>query len=247
MFLRADSLEIEYGIDRRIAKFFVDREPPGDNLYWKDKLLYLRPQPGYIFIPLIIDLYYRSGIAIEKLLSEDYVGAIERVCHYAAQQEFGIITHTDAVNKCIEFLKGCLSSEIFIAELLHYSEGVTNEISKMAVPFKALHRADLFLFSLPVLDVELEKQFQLAKTWFALISILLLLDDAEDYLEDKEKGEENAFIESGSSKEGFEKIKEMVANNLDHLAKINSCMADALHMKLTSIVDKPGIKEYLNA
>jgi hypothetical protein len=42
MFVSSNFLAIHYGVNDTIAKFFVDREPPINNLYWKDKLLYLR-------------------------------------------------------------------------------------------------------------------------------------------------------------------------------------------------------------
>jgi hypothetical protein len=247
MFLSADALEIQYGIDGSIAKFFVDREPPADNLYWKDKLLYLRPQPGYIFIPLIIDLYFRSGIPKEQLLSEAFVQTIENICHYAAQQEFGVISKEEGIQQCEQLVADC-TKDIFLLQSLHeYFTGKNGFIVELATPFSALHRGDLFLFALCVLPINTKKQRQLVQTWFALISTLLLLDDAEDYIDDKEKGEENAFIESGSSQEGFDRIRDMLSKNLDHISAINSSLANALHRKLVALADKPGIKEYLNA
>jgi hypothetical protein len=247
MFLTANSLAIQYGIDDQIAKFYVDREPPKDNLYWKDKLLFLRPQPGYIFLPLITDLYYRSGIPKEILLGETFVQVLEDIGHFSAEQESGLISTAETVSKCIEVVKARVKDERFLSELINYYKGAGNRISPLLTPFKSLHRGDFFLFSLCLLDIDMEKQFELTKTWFALISTLLLLDDAEDYLDDKEKGEENAFIESGSNQEGFERIKALLADNFHYLAKINFSLADALHRKFAAIADKPGIKEYLTA
>ena len=68
MFISTDFLAIKFGVDDAIARFFVDREPPANNLYWKDKLLYLRPAPGYLFIPLIVDLLFKIGIERQQLL-----------------------------------------------------------------------------------------------------------------------------------------------------------------------------------
>jgi hypothetical protein len=56
MFVSAGFLGIQYGVDDKIGKFFVDRDPPAENLYWKDKLMYLRVEPGWLFIPLIVEL-----------------------------------------------------------------------------------------------------------------------------------------------------------------------------------------------
>ncbi len=72
MFISTGYLGIQYGVDNNIAKFFVDREPPANNLYWKDKYLYLRPSPGYLFIPLIVD--------IPEILLQQHIGHIIRHC-----------------------------------------------------------------------------------------------------------------------------------------------------------------------
>jgi hypothetical protein len=247
MFLSAQALAIEYGIDDRIAKFFVDREPPKDNLYWKDKLLYLRPRPGYIFIPLITDLFYRSGISLDILLNENYVGVLEQIGHYSAQQEFGMIGYSEVAHLCSRFVEPIAVDKKNLKIIDNYFENGTNELNSYNVPFSALRRGDVFLYSLSVLDIDQAKFFELVKTWFALISTLLLMDDSEDYLEDLESGEENAFVESGSSKEGFEEIRNMLSSNLRHIESINFSMAQALNRKLISMHEKPGIREYLNA
>lgn len=247
MFLTANALALQYGVDDRIAKFFVDREPPKDNLYWQGKLLYLRPQPGYIFLPLITDLFYRSGVSMEQLLDEKFIVLLERIGHYSAQQEFDLITKDEAIESCRRLVAAGDRAEPFLTALMAYFNGQANQIALMARPFKALHRGDLFLFGLCELEEDLDKKVALAGTWFALITTLLLLDDAEDYQDDAEKGQENAFIESGSNQEGFDRIKAMLASNLDQLAALNPTMANSLHRQFTALADKPGIKQYLNA
>jgi len=246
MFLTAHSLVQEFGIDENIAKFFVDREPPKDNLYWKDKLLYIRPQPGYIFLPLIVDLFYKSGIPVNELLSEKFISVLEQIGHYAAQEEFDLITKQEAIEACKKIVSD-ISDHVFLQEVTSYLDDNPNTISTLTTPFKALHRGDLFLYSLGVLPCDEQKRLQLVETWFALISTLLLLDDSEDYDADLKNGDENAFIESGANQEGFDKIKALLAKNLNHLTSINAAMANGLHQKFIALADKPGIKEYLNA
>jgi hypothetical protein len=246
MFLTANALVQEFGVDKTIAKFFVDREPPKDNLYWKDKLLYLRPQPGYIFLPLIVDLFYRSGVQLEELLSEEFITTLEQIGHYAAQEEFNLIAKKEAIESCKKLVE-VFKDDKFLNDLAEYLNGGQNEISALTTPFKALHRGDLFLFSLCVLKCDEEKKMQLVKTWFALISTLLLLDDSEDYDSDLETGDENAFVESGSNQEGFAKLKSLLAENLHHITLINAAMANGLHQKFIALAEKPGIKKYLNA
>jgi hypothetical protein len=247
MFLTANSIVAHYGIDEAIAKFYVDREPPKNNLYWKDKLLYVRPQPGYLFLPLITDLYFKSGISKEILLSEQFVQLLEQIGHYSAEHELQLISNEEALLKCIKLVEPIAVNKTLLQTLKAYFNKQKNFIAELTTPFPALHRGDLFLFSLCLLSLDAAKEQELIKTWFALISTLLLLDDAEDYDIDKENNEENAFIESGSNKEGFENIKTLLANNLNHLAAINPTLADALQQQFIIATDKSFIKEYTNA
>lgn len=245
MFLTADALVIRYGIDEAIAKFYTDREPPKNNLYWKGKELYLRPQPGYIFLPLITDLFFKAGVSKAELLSNSFVETLENIGHYSAEQEFNIINTSEAISKCEDLVS--FYDAGFVNDLRNYFSGKQNYISDLSTPFKALHRGDLFLYSLAVLQVDVNKRTELIRIWFSLISTLLLLDDAEDVESDKKANDENAFLESGADKTGFERIKSLLSANLDHLAILNKSLANALHKKFVAVADKPFIKEYLNA
>jgi len=246
MFLSAEALEIDYGIDQAIAKFFVDREPPANNLYWKGKELYLRPQPGYIFLPAIVDLYFRSGISKEILLGKEFVEALEQIGHFAAEQEAGIITKVEAVKKCTEFVRGSAKDVSFLNAIADYLNGKENFISAIATPFPALHRGDYFLFAICLLPINNIKQVELIKIWFALITTLLLMDDGEDFEEDLRNKDENAFIESGADKAGFEKLMALLSANLRFLRTINATLEHKLHKGFTKVSEKPFITQYLN-
>src|SRR3978361_84171 len=111
MFISSSFLEINYGIDPKIAQFFVDREPPADNLYWKEKLLYLRPAPGYLFIPLIVDLLFRLSIDREQLLSEQFVATMEQSGHFSALEETKQITEDEAIERSDELVKDNCSNK----------------------------------------------------------------------------------------------------------------------------------------
>jgi hypothetical protein len=195
MFISTSYLVKNYGIEDKIARFFVDREPPADNLYWCGKLLYLRSSPGYLFIPLIVDLLFKIGIKKEDLLSDKFVILMEDVGHVSALEETNEITEKEAIIKCTELAVNC-SNQTWLRNVLSYFSGnKDNAFDRLTTPFKALHRGDFFLFSLGALQFE-EKLFPMvARVWFALISTLLLLDDAEDISSDKDAGERNAFIE----------------------------------------------------
>lgn len=246
MFLTATSLVNRYGIDEEIAKFFVDREPPKDNLYWKDKQLYLRPQPGYIFLPLITDLLYRLGVAKQELLAEKFIGVLETIGHYAAMLEFGKIDLRETVSGCAAAAldKGAEPSLLGMVEA--YFNGDNNKIAALCIPFKALHRGDVFLFAITLLRVSETTFLQLVKAWFALISTLLLVDDAKDIENDRQQNEENAFLQAGEMDNGFITLKEMLSGNLHYLSSINSTMANGLHTLVAGLSNEPFIQKILN-
>lgn len=248
MFISADYLSINYGIDNAIARFFVDREPPADNLYWKGKLLYLRPTPGYLFIPLIVDLLSRVGISKQELLSEAFVGTMERIGHISALEETKQITTAEAVHQCKMLVKGSCMNEEWYAAICNYFDGVEgNMIGSLVTPFKALHRGDVFLFSLCSVQLPSGLMKQIAETWFALISTLLLLDDAEDIKHDKEHGDENAFLESGLTPEGIEDIKQLLSKSLRIIASLNQSMANQLDKKFKELAQRPDVKKLMEA
>ncbi len=198
MFISTGYLGIQYGVDNKIAKFFVDREPPANNLYWKDKYLYLRPSPGYLFIPLIVDILFRLGIDRQQLLSDEFIHCLEQTGHISALEETKQISNTEAIQQCIALARESCKNESWLNSVIDYFRGTADNLFiSIATPFKALHRGDVFLFSLSALDYPEELFEKIAKYWFALISTLLLLDDAEDIEDDRVNNEENAFLESG--------------------------------------------------
>lgn len=226
MFISSSFLEIYYGVDSKIASFFVDREPPVDNLYWKDKLLYLRPAPGYLFIPLIVDILYRLNIDREQLLSEQFVTTIEQIGHINALEETGRITENEAIKRSLDLVKdGDVNQQWYQTLLDYFDSKKDNLLYNLSTPFKALHRGDVFLFSLCVLSFPSSAFKEITEQWFALISILLLMDDAEDIKSDKETGEQNAFLESGLNIEGTGKIKELAVKSISKISTVNPAMA----------------------
>lgn len=247
MFLSSNELATTYNIHDTIARFFVDREPPKGNLYWKDKLLYLRPKAGYLFIPMAVDTFYKLGIPMNALLSDTYVTRLEAIGHIAAQEEAKLITHDEAVDACIVLTGNTYTNKAYYAALVDYLKGGTNNfIAALTWPYNALHRGDIFLFSLCVLDMDDVMAHKLVKHWFALITSLLLMDDAEDLEDDKRTGEPNAFLQSGLHKEGIENIKRLLNDNLAVIEEINSTMMRNIDHRFIVMAEKPHIKQYLN-
>ncbi len=247
MFVSTDFLAINYGVDNTIAKYFVDREPPVNNLYWHEKLLYLRPSPGYLFIPLIVDLLFKIGIDKQQLLSEDFIHIMEQIGHISALEEIKQITPAEAIEKCTEVIKSVNKNAYWVARLHEYFKKTPNTmLMNETTPFKALHRGDVFLFSIASLDFPESLSQTIAQVWFALISTLLVLDDGDDLQSDIKTGEENSFIESGMKLAGWIKIHEMIEHNLEIIKTYNKTMAGELYKNHQKLAALPHIFAIIN-
>jgi hypothetical protein len=247
MFISTKYLVSKYGIDEAIARFFVDREPPADNLYWHEKLLYLRPAPGYLFIPLIVDLLFKLDIDKEKLLSEKFIGTMESIGHISALEEIKKISAEEAIEQCNDLVEKVAVNAAWLHSVKRYFDGhPDNLLGKLVTPFKSLHRGDIFLLSLSTLDFSSSVYEAIAQQWFALISALLLLDDAEDIESDQETGDENAYIESGLNAEGLHRIAQLVKHDVEIIASVNPIMAAELERQHAALVEKPHLLRLLN-
>jgi hypothetical protein len=246
MFISTKQLVTQYGIDNTIARFFVDRDPPANNLYWQEKLLYLRPSPGYLFIPLIVDLLHKLGIDKEKLLSAEFLGCMEDIGHISALEETTKISRSVAIEKCEELVRKQSVNENWLNTVIDYFKGKKDSVlSKAIMPFNSLHRGDIFLFSLATIDFPDTFFQRIAEQWFALIGILLLLDDADDIEIDKAAGDENAFLESGLSTEGIEQINQIVKLGLKRIATVNPILSAALDRQYR-VVGEMNFLKHLN-
>jgi hypothetical protein len=91
MFISVKHLHENMGVNEKIARFFVDRKVPEDNVFWKGKLLYISRGNGFMNIPVYYDILYRIGIPMEVLLEDGRVQCMERIMHFAIQVECGHI------------------------------------------------------------------------------------------------------------------------------------------------------------
>ncbi|HEX8356047.1 MAG TPA: hypothetical protein VF610_01480 [Segetibacter sp.] len=247
MFISSSYLSKNYGVDEQIARFFVDREPPENNLYWEGKLLYVRPAPGYLFIPLIVDLLFKLGIEKKQLLSEEFVGNMEQIGHISALEETKQIDKDEAIRLCYNLVKDNCRNEVWLQNVNEYfSKTAENFITSSVTPFTALHRGDAFLFSVCALTLPHEIMEKVVEQWFALITTVLLLDDAEDIKSDRENGEENAFLQSGLHQEGIANIMNVLKKSLQTIDTLNPFMAKELDDQFKNLLKKPHIVQVLN-
>jgi hypothetical protein len=239
MFISSSYLGIEYGVDDKIAKFFVDRSPPPNNLYWKDKQLYLQPSSGYLIIALMVDLLYRIGVDRTELLSEGFVACMEEIGHISALEETKQISREAAIESCIAIAKEHCRSENWLTAVEDYFRCKPgNLLGSIVAPFKALHRGDVFLFSLSALSISDHLFHAIGRHCFALISSLLLLDDVEDLENDRKNNEENALLESGIDKKGIERVEELMRYNVAVISSKNSLMGKKLEQQFYELIEK---------
>jgi len=222
MFISVNQLEQEMGVDRRIGRFFVDRQVPASNGYWKGRLLYISFGDGYLFIPVYYDLLRRIGVALELLLDERHINFMEMLMHYSYLHEAKEITFLGELAFIEKMLEGRIQDlEYFDALRLYLKQPILNPLGRFGLPFPALNRADVFLMIL--CDLPLSKQ-QLEKAiryWYCLVPNYLIHDDFKDFQEDREKGEENVIIDQGVGFAGFEKTIELYRQNCTILQEIN--------------------------
>lgn len=248
MFVSSDFLAINYGVHDEIAIYFTEREPPTNNLYWKDKLMYLRPEPGYLFIPVIVDTLNRLGINRKILLDDNYINLLEQIGHIAALEESNQINKEEAINKCINLTKDRAVNKNYYNSLVDYMKGGSNNfIFNLLLPYKALHRGDIFLFSISILDIDNELAEKIVSNWFIIIGSFLLLDDAQDIEKDKLSNDENAFIQCGLHKKGIEEIKLFLGYLLTSIKAFNKPLARAIDNQFVKLAELPHIKNYLNS
>ena len=114
MFLSVTQLEKDMGVNKTIGRFFVDRNPPENNSFWKGRLLYVGFGNGFVSIPVFYDILYRIGIPMEVLLEEKHILFMEQLMHYAILQEKNEISISEELS-CI---RGLLKNRIKDTE--HY-------------------------------------------------------------------------------------------------------------------------------
>lgn len=232
MFLSKDDLKLAYGVDLDIAKFYVDRRVPENNLYWKIRKLYMVPQSGYIFIPIYADLMYRIGIPKKELLSENHVLLMEAIMHSAAKQEAGEITFREHIGECIDVAEKSSRNPDFLDQIKQYfNRSDAAPTIKFGTRFPSLNRADTYLLSLAAIPFNPETAEKLVEAWYALMTYFLITDDLVDIKEDFINKEDNVLIDAGLTEEGAVIITDMINHSHDVMMKYNPVMANRIDHK----------------
>src|ERR1044072_972055 len=143
MFTSKEHLHFNLGVDLEIAAFFVDRKVPSDNMYWKNRYLYVAGGTGFLFIPLFFDLQFRMGIDKKLVLDETYIQLMEDVLDSAARYEFEQISFEEHIRNCRQLMKNKIKNENLYNDLVNYFTNEDLKPYKNIGPFsKALNRGD---------------------------------------------------------------------------------------------------------
>lgn len=238
MFVSVDLLHEDMGVDKTIARFFVDRKVPGGNAYWEKRLLYVGRGNGYIFIPVYYDLLFRIGIPVRQLLAEEHIQFMEKILHLAMLAESRQINHTVMLEGIKKMFIGRIKNESLYSELLFYLEQpVIKPKGRLGMITPALNRGDAFLFVLCDLNLS-EQEINLAiQYWYALVTTYLLMDDVYDYKHDKLNQEESSIVELGDGHTGFENAMRILDNNCNILDSINRFLSVDFKRRIADLQD----------
>lgn len=226
MVITSKKLELELGINSEIAHYFAnERRVPDNNLFWKNKRIYISSGFGFLTIPLIFDLVHKCGVSLDVLLQDEHVTLMEQGFHQLKLYENEEISFEEFLVGCKSLLKDKVKQPKLAADLFAVFSGEPSSYFVFETRHKALARSDSFLFTLVDLDLSDEWISKFLPYWYSLARPILLLDDFKDLLEDRSSGEENTIIELGDNASAIEAAYNMGVADLDLLATINPQLA----------------------
>ena len=248
MFLSAEELTRAFGVDPYIAKTYVDRPVPVGNAYWRGRHLYIPPVTGYLFLPLFSDLCLRCGVPREGLLSEAHLTLAEAVLDSAARQESDGVDFGAHVLDCLDKARGVdLNPDLLEALRARFQTGEGPSCLHPRTPFPSLNRADTYLLSLCSISFGRDRIHAVTRAWHSLMPFFLVFDDLSDVREDMESGQENAFLEAGLTREGVERVMDVVDAGLSRVSELNPVLGGWLVAKRKSALVEERLGPLLGA
>jgi len=238
MFLSKDDLKLAYGVDMHIGETYVNRQVPQDNLYWKNRKIYVPGAPGYTFMPIFSDLLYRCGADREQLIGENFLQLSEAILHSAARLEHKQLGWEEHVAEVIALVAPAVIDNQLFNALKAYAGNahpIKTGDEKLGTAFPSLNRADSYLFSLVIINSPSFDVDKAIRAWYALMTYFLILDDLADIREDLLNGEENVLIDAGLNDAGADKITEMIDESIATMNLVNPVMANRIEHKKSLI------------
>jgi hypothetical protein len=234
------------GIDKQIADYFANqRAIPANNLFWKDKRIYLSMGFGFLTIPFAFDLMHKRGIDKDLLLQDDHVTLMEKGFDLLKQFELSLISYPDFMESCKRLLNGKIRQPHFAEALFSLFSGAPTSFH-FEKEHKALARSDFFLFTLTDLPLSDEWIQDFLPYWYAIARPILLLDDFRDIEEDRISGEENTIIEMGDNKAAVEQAYLLGTEDLNLLATVNSLLAEFIQGLLDDSLQYASIRQMID-
>ncbi len=222
MVITARKLESEMGINSEIAHYFAnERKVPVDNLFWKNKRVYISIGFGYLTIPLMFDLVHKCGVPLDILLQDAHVSAMERGFDKLKRYETNEITFPEFINECKLLFDGNVKQQHLTEDLFALFSGKETKHFQFETKHKALARSDAFLFTIVDLDLTDEWVHAFLPVWYSLARPILLLDDFKDLVDDRRDSEENTIIELGDDRNAITQAYELGMGDMEILSKVN--------------------------
>jgi hypothetical protein len=240
-------LQDRLGIDATIADYFANKRPvPADNLFWKNKRIYLSVGFGYLTIPFAFDLMYKCGLSEEQLLDDQHVTLMEQGFDRLKRYELKELSLPQFIKECSNLLHQQIRQKHLAEDLIGLFTGNTPRYFQFETIHKALARSDFFLFTLVDLAISDEWVHQFLPYWYALARPILLLDDFKDLAEDRRNNDENTIIELGNNREGVLAAHQLGLQDTALLAQKNRKLAKHLEELLNEAILYPQVREVLN-
>jgi hypothetical protein len=207
-------LECDLGVDQSIIELLCKRPVPKNNEYWKGRNTYLSKSPGYLFIPILLDLFLKSKS--NQPLSEEYLQLIERILHHAARQERTEVSYSLLDLDCQNILRliGIGDNEIKKIE----TDLVNRPFSLFPPKYKSLHRANSYLYSAVLFPNDYDLIFA---HWESVMPLLLFLDDLTDLHDDIATQAENCLLDSPNIENNFFELYPLFTESIKPLQKVN--------------------------
>jgi hypothetical protein len=247
MVITSKILQDRFGISKEIADYFAnERAVPADNLFWKNKRIYLSIGFGFLTIPFAFDLMYKRGIPLSILLEDAHISRMEAGFDRLKRYESGYIDKMSFLKECSALLENFILQKHLAEDLWAIFSGKQPRFFDFETKHPALARSDFFLFTLTDLELKDSWVAQFLPYWYALARPILLLDDFKDLPEDIELRDENTILDLGGNKEAVLKAYDLGRADLHKLSEINPVLAAGMEVFLNETEAYPHILKLLN-
>jgi hypothetical protein len=246
MVVTSRMLQDRMGIDSEIADYFANERPvPQNNLFWKNKRIYVSGGFGYLSIPLVSDLIYKLGVSKEAILNDSHVSLLEQGFDMSSRYESNQITFEQFILNSKKLLQEKVKQVNFASDLFNFLQGKPTTFFMFETPIKALTRSDGYLFTIIDLEVTDEWVKQFLPYWYSVIRPVLLLDDFKDLVQDRVEKEENAIIQLGNDKNAILSAYEFGMKDISVLSSVNVKLANYMKEMLKGALSFPHILKEL--